>query len=291
MDPSTGSENGERISAVAAALGIPVPTIRSWERRYGFPSPARTDGKHRRYTPTEIAQLRAVRDRITRGERVGEAIAATRAELVGATANEELGLFATAAAAMDTGSLRRLLRDAAYRLGTDRAIADVAMPGMRAIGAEWRVGATDVANEHLATEVVRDWLASVATGLPPGHRGPVVLACAPGEHHTLGLEAFGVMLRARGCELRMLGADTPGSSLVAASRRARATAVVVVAHRATVRRAAVAALGEIQASASVRVVTYAGNAFASARGRMSAPGTYLGNDLVAAAALLTAALP
>ena len=38
-------------------------------------------------------------------------------------------------------------------------------------------------------------------------------------------------------------------------------------------------------------MTYAGNAFASARGRMSAPGTYLGNDLVAAATLLSTMLP
>ena len=270
--------------------GIPVPTIRSWERRYGFPSPARTGGKHRRYTPTQIAQLRRVRDRITRGERAGDAIAATRAEPVEATANEELLQFASAAAVMDTETLRRLLRDAAYRLGADRAIVDVAMPGMRAIGAEWRAGATDVANEHAATEVVRSWLASVATGLPPSHRRPVVLACAPGEHHTLGLEAFGVMLRARGFALRMLGADTPGSSLVAAARQARATAVVVAAHRTTLRRAAVAALEEVQASDGVRV-TFAGNAFASSRGRVGVPGTYLSDDLVAAATLLSTMLP
>ena len=36
------------IAQVSALLGIPVPTIRSWERRYGFPTPSRTRGRHRR---------------------------------------------------------------------------------------------------------------------------------------------------------------------------------------------------------------------------------------------------
>ena len=70
------------IAAVSSLLGIPVPTIRSWERRYGFPVPARTQGKHRRYSVDEIDQLRMMRDEITRGHSAREAVdivqAATR---------------------------------------------------------------------------------------------------------------------------------------------------------------------------------------------------------------------
>ena len=47
------------IAAVSEALDIPIPTIRSWERRYGFPDPSRTSGRHRRYSLAEISQLRA----------------------------------------------------------------------------------------------------------------------------------------------------------------------------------------------------------------------------------------
>ena len=50
------------IAAVSSLLGIPVPTIRSWERRYGFPVPSRTQGQHRRYTVEEVDQLRKLRD-------------------------------------------------------------------------------------------------------------------------------------------------------------------------------------------------------------------------------------
>ena len=59
--------NGLAIAAVARALEIPIPTIRSWERRYGLPAPPRTEGRHRRYSRTEIDELRALRDLIVRG--------------------------------------------------------------------------------------------------------------------------------------------------------------------------------------------------------------------------------
>lgn len=38
-----------RIGEVAELTGISVSTLRSWERRYGYPRPLRLDGGHRRY--------------------------------------------------------------------------------------------------------------------------------------------------------------------------------------------------------------------------------------------------
>ena len=57
------------IGEVSAILGIPVPTLRSWERRYGFPQPVRTEGGHRRYSDAHLAQLRRIRDGINPGGR------------------------------------------------------------------------------------------------------------------------------------------------------------------------------------------------------------------------------
>ena len=52
---------------VAASIGVPAPTIRSWERRYGWPEPTRTQGGHRRYSQAEVRGLQAIRDEIARG--------------------------------------------------------------------------------------------------------------------------------------------------------------------------------------------------------------------------------
>jgi DNA-binding transcriptional MerR regulator len=55
------------IGAVARMIGVPAATIRTWEERYGFVSPARSQGGQRLYTRDEIEQLRFVKSRIANG--------------------------------------------------------------------------------------------------------------------------------------------------------------------------------------------------------------------------------
>jgi DICT domain-containing protein len=41
---------------------VSVPTLRAWERRFGFPSPLRLPGGHRRYSPHDTERIRRVVD-------------------------------------------------------------------------------------------------------------------------------------------------------------------------------------------------------------------------------------
>ncbi len=50
---------GIRTNAAAEVLGVSPNTLRSWERRYGFPTPKRTVGNHRNY---ELVELQTLRD-------------------------------------------------------------------------------------------------------------------------------------------------------------------------------------------------------------------------------------
>src|SRR5680860_618044 len=72
----------EELSAtqVAAVVSVPATTIRSWERRYGWPHPSRTSGGHRRYSPAEVNQLRALRDEIARGRSAKQAVTLLRSQ-------------------------------------------------------------------------------------------------------------------------------------------------------------------------------------------------------------------
>ena len=45
-------------SEAAAVLNVSPNTLRAWERRFGYPKPQRTAGKHRLYTHGEVAALR-----------------------------------------------------------------------------------------------------------------------------------------------------------------------------------------------------------------------------------------
>jgi CheY-like chemotaxis protein len=55
------------IGAVARVLGIPAPTLRTWEERYEVVVPLRSPGGHRLYSRLQLEQLRFLRDGISSG--------------------------------------------------------------------------------------------------------------------------------------------------------------------------------------------------------------------------------
>lgn len=275
------------IATVSHLLDIPIPTIRSWERRYGFPSPSRTQGRHRRYTVTEADQLRMLRDEIARGHQTKDAVAIVRKATAAAGPRPALlERLLHAAMRLDPTALRTTLDDAAEALGLEAAITDIALPAMREMGSRWKAGVCDTAHEHLATEAVRVWLGRHISQAPPPFRPwPVVLSCGPKDLHTIGLEAFAVILARRGWPVRTLGALTPVDSLIAAVRAAEARGVVVTSQRSSTRRAAAEALAAVDALPGVSAF-YAGMGFAPSGARTDVAGTYLGDDLLEAAETL-----
>ena len=211
------------ISVVSSTLGIPIPTMRSWERRYGFPAPVRTRGKHRRYSVHEVDLLRQLRDEIARGHPARQAVEVvlTRSAAGACRGVRYIDDFLSSATRLDPTGLRGSLDGAAEALGVEVAIRDVALPAMHEIGSRWASGDCDISHEHLATEAVRVWLARLAAMAPPPFRPQrLVLACGPKDLHSIGLEAFGVLLARRGWDTRVLGSLTPTSSLVTAVRAA-----------------------------------------------------------------------
>jgi DNA-binding transcriptional MerR regulator len=65
-----GPEKTYSISEAAAAIGVSVPTLRSWERRYAFVTPERTPGGHRRYSEEDVDRLRTFVE-VSRRRRAG----------------------------------------------------------------------------------------------------------------------------------------------------------------------------------------------------------------------------
>ncbi|HEV2757218.1 MAG TPA: MerR family transcriptional regulator [Actinomycetota bacterium] len=274
-----------RLGDVSDATGVPATTIRAWEARYGWPQPARTAGKHRRYSRDDLRRLIALRNEIARGRNAGEAVAMLRS-IADRRAHRYVDAIVAGAVALDPARVRTALLEAERDLGVMRAVEDVAVIALREIGDLWEVGTCDVAGEHLGTGEIRRWFSEVAArdgGDLPGD--PVVLACAPEELHTGGLEAFRVLLIHRGVPALMLGALTPPDSFVRTVVDVRARGAVMLCHRPQARRGSLTTLRLLTRIRGLDVF-YAGNGFASARGRRSVPGTYLGTDLAAAAGVV-----
>jgi DNA-binding transcriptional MerR regulator/methylmalonyl-CoA mutase cobalamin-binding subunit len=274
------------IETVSSLLGVPAATLRSWERRYAFLSSGRSEGGHRRYTPEQVAVLRRVRDEIAAGRPASQA-----ALLASAAISHSPEMLAEtivqAAHRLDGAGIAAVLDRAKPIHGLAVTIQRVVLPAMRDIGDQWAFGRCDVAHEHLATGAVRRWLNQESwRPQPSASSQPVILACGPGDSHTIGLEAFGVLLGARGHDCRLLGARTPTTALVAALDELGEAAVVVVSQLSWTRAGAVESLRASDRSGSE--VYYAGAAFVTPRSRRGVPGTYLGEDLADAAECVTA---
>jgi DNA-binding transcriptional MerR regulator len=61
------------IGAVARMLQLSTATIRTWETRYGYVIPQRSQGGQRLYSRDQVDQLRFVKDKVDGGRRPGEA--------------------------------------------------------------------------------------------------------------------------------------------------------------------------------------------------------------------------
>lgn len=288
MSVNDGQEFGDLLSIRRASelLHVPTATIRSWERRYEIPCVNRTSGGHRRYTTDELAMLQHMRDAIAAGHRATAAAALVKAA-AGGSPQSLVYAFLRAAEQLQPAELDNILNRAQQALGLNRVVDEVLLPAMRHLGLWWRSGRCDIAHEHLATEAVRAWLAMVIRSgpRPLSSRRPILLACGPLDGHTLGLECMAALLSRRGCDCRVLGARTPAASLAVAMVQIQPAAVIIVSHVAVARRAAVQAVG----SAADRCPAfYAGAAFSVPKVRENIPGTYLGEELAAAADLVVA---
>ncbi|MEV6681084.1 MerR family transcriptional regulator [Streptomyces erythrochromogenes] len=244
--------------AVARRLGISPTTLRSWDRRYGMGPAVRDGGRHRRWTVEDIAVLEDMCRLTTSGVPPSEAagVALSRANRSRAADPEPVpaaeprrtqgpgpggGLplgdirqefrgLARAAVRLDGPAMDELLAALVHGHGLVAAWEEVIAPTLHAVGRKWESsGDRYVEVEHLLSWHVSTVLRQVVGNAPPGPRdaAPVLMACVPGEQHSLPLEALAAGLAERALPMRMLGAAVPAAALAASVRRTGPSAVVL----------------------------------------------------------------
>ena len=220
-----------RISELSRRTGVSPQTLRAWEARYGVVAPQRSPGGYRLYTATDEMRIREMSHLVEAGVSPAEAARQLRDEpqTEAIRSDELIASLGEALAAYDAagaeGHLDRLF--AAYDLET--VLRDVLLPYLGDLGERWARGEITVAQEHFASRLLEGRLLSLARGWDRGVGPAAILACAPGEEHTLGLLAFGLMLRARGWRIVYFGANAPIGPVLDATRTLAPSAVVISA--------------------------------------------------------------
>jgi hypothetical protein len=134
---------------------------------------------------------------------------------------------ARAALRLDAVALDGLLDDVVREHGLVASWTEVIMPTLQAVGRKWESsGERYVEVEHFLSWHVSGALRRHAPPVVADRPGATtVLACVPGENHTLPLEALSAALAERGLPVRMFGGALPVESLVTAVRRTGPAAV------------------------------------------------------------------
>ncbi|HET6701463.1 MAG TPA: cobalamin B12-binding domain-containing protein [Gemmatimonadaceae bacterium] len=248
--PESGQGGLLSIGALSAATGIPVDTIRTWERRYGFPVAQRKPSGHRVYALSTVPRLQRVAQAIAQGHRAAEVLTASESALEALLATLPHALDKTpsprtpgsatrgalhdsaelldAVRAFDADRLKRAFQADWARLGPLEFLEGRAAPFLTAVGDAWEKGTLDVRHEHFGSAVLGDFLRAVRLPLEDRASGPVVaLATLPGELHGLGLQMSALVFSLAGWRPLLLGVDTPVAQIVALTKEAPIGAVAL----------------------------------------------------------------
>jgi MerR family transcriptional regulator, light-induced transcriptional regulator len=232
------------IGALSRSTGIPIDTLRTWERRYGFPVPERKPSGHRVYPLSSVPRLQRIADALTRGHRASEAVAASEQALtallnvtpvtvnavvrIGRSHGEPLTDLLAIVKTFNTKALRRALMTDWRRLGPVPFLSTCIAPLIRAVGEEWAAGRLGIHHEHFLSERVGDFLRTVRQPLEERATGPlVIVASLPGEEHGLGLQMAALVLAHAGCRILYLGPEVPPQEIASLAKDLTARAVAV----------------------------------------------------------------
>jgi DNA-binding transcriptional MerR regulator len=224
------------VAAVARRIGVAPATLRTWDRRYGLGPSSHEAGEHRRYCPSDLAQLTLMRRLIISG--VAPADAALRAKAHSGSVSVEnviqdfevredvVDSLHRAAKSLDKNFVETLLRKDISENGVIASWTEVIVPLLFLVGDEWAATGQGIEVEHMLSEIIKRLLREGVVEIKdPVNAQPVLLASVGEELHCLALHALAAALAEKGIESFFLGARTPLEAISGMVKRAAPPAV------------------------------------------------------------------
>ncbi len=230
---NSGESVGYSIAAVSKLTGIGCHTLRVWERRYGFPFPARSHSGHRRYPAEQVRLLLLVGEKLREGGSAGEILPGLRDEVADKAgfapeSPESMAIEKTAAARV----LEHLLagdleaaeiayaREAAAR-SPEAQVSEILEPALVEVGERWFCGDVAIYQERFASSFLRSKIlmllaAAQRANVSPARRAIVV--AVQGDRHEGGVLMLSFLLELAGWRVQILGVDVPTEEVARAVR-------------------------------------------------------------------------
>ena len=218
--------SGIRTNAAAELLGVSPNTLRSWERRFGYPKPRRTQGGHRQYDLTELESLRRA---LLETHNISSAIELARQRGEGPSSPARL---LDAFDHFDETVADRILEESLAVRSVERSVEEVLMPALEL--AYEREGRD--AERELGSRWATGWLHAARRVVAPATRpqGVLLFDSSPRlDLESLQVQALELGLRRAGFRTLLLAFDLPPERIVRAIRAIDPTAFVFCGGEAT----------------------------------------------------------
>ncbi len=242
------------MKVVARRTGLSPHVIRVWERRYEAVQPIRSESNRRLYSEEDIRRLDLLRRATEAGLAIGQIAALPDDELGNLLATEALAAPATvvpgssqpdpnavkttpgevcqaalrAVSEMDGNQLGALLGQAAVSHSQPVLLEQILVPLLIQIGDRWRQGKLRPAHEHLASSVIRGFLANISGAYAIHETAPVLVVTTPvGQLHELGAMLVATAAAAEGWRVTYLGPNLPAEEIAATITQSGAQAVAL----------------------------------------------------------------
>jgi hypothetical protein len=217
-----------RTNAAAAMLGVSPNTLRSWERRFGFPEPKRTAGGHRQF---DLAEIEALRAAFEETQNISSAVSVARERGNGPASPARLE---SAFGRFDEDGANRLIEESLTVRSVERTIEEVLLPTVEALAPV--DDAPPTPEYGFAWRYATGWLAATQRTAPPASRPEGVLvfdASRAPDAEALQAQALELVLRRGGLRTLTLTADSDPNRLAHAITALDPRAVVLTGHGAT----------------------------------------------------------
>jgi DNA-binding transcriptional MerR regulator len=211
---------GIRTNAAAEVLGVSPNTLRSWERRYGYPKPKRTAGNHRHY---ELLELQTLRDALAQTGNISSAVELAR-QRQAEPANGD-GLIA-AFEIFDEAAADRAMEESLAIRPLERTVEELLLPGVDRLAADPDRGA----ELEFAARWAMGWLHGARRLASAASRpaGILLLDSSQGQDaEEVHAQALDLALRRAGFRVLMLSDELGEQRLERALRALDPTAIVI----------------------------------------------------------------
>jgi len=229
------------IREVVRVTGLRREQLYMWQRRYGFPSPARDAYGDRVYPPDQVARLKLIKQLLSEGWRAGAVVPLTESAL-----QSMLGLAVVAPAVLPNdietavrllarhrvGELQSHLSRLLMAQGLRRFLEQTLIPLNEAVHDQVVRGEMQNFQELRFADLAQRLLREVTRLVRPARDArQILLATPPNDPNQLGLAILELLLFTEGINCLTLGAGVPAQEIAGAAAAYEVCVVVLLFER------------------------------------------------------------